>query len=181
MQPVQQTVVTVVKNYNRQAFLLCVSLGWMACSGENKVEDSGEIEVVPSHCNAGTYSVQLQVWSQSEQENVTEDPPLCEHIVDVDFLEGGGFQSENICEFERGGETRRITYRFSGQHQSDTEYGGEVIMIRGNGNEESSTFSGYCEQLDNTIDLRFDWYILLNTPNGQREHHGRLHYPIDEN
>ena len=44
MQPVQQTVVTVVKSYNRQAFLLCVSLGWMACSGGNKVEDSGEIE-----------------------------------------------------------------------------------------------------------------------------------------
>ncbi|MEC7988087.1 MAG: hypothetical protein VX278_23170 [Myxococcota bacterium] len=153
---------------------------YCGCSQSDSKEDSGEISEAPTHCDAGNYTTQLRVWSQSEEETFAESQPLCETTFEATFLEGGGFQSTGICEFERNGETRQIDYRLSGQHQGDTEYGGEVVMTRRNGNEESSTFFGHCAQQTDGIDLRFDWYILLGTPNGSREHHGALNYPIQE-
>ena len=66
-----------------------------------------------------------------------------------------------------------VHYELLGQRAEENEYTGSVLFTRGNGEEEESSLFGYCTH-DERIDVHFEWYIVLNTPNGVREHHAVL-------
>ena len=147
----------------------------------NKEVNSQEIdsEKTSNLCEAATYSVLLQVYAQSDEPAFTEDPPLCETPLEIHFLEDDTFESEGICEFDRNGQTRQLQLQLSGQRQQDTEYSGEVVMTRGNGEEVSSSVEGSCQKQGEDVDIDFEWFLVFQTPYGEREHHGMLHNRTD--
>ena len=147
----------------------------------NKEVNSQEIdnEKVSNLCEAATYSVLLQVYAQSEEPTFTENPPLCETPFEIEFREDDTFESEGNCEFERAGETRSLELQISGQKQQDTEYSGEVVMIRRNGEAVSSSVEGSCQKQGEGVEIDFEWYLVFQTPHGEREHHGILHNSTD--
>jgi hypothetical protein len=138
--------------------------------GEAATEES---DVQSSFCLDGTYPLTLQVWSSTEEEdNFVETEPLCEHSSEItlisDLIEGA-FE----CEFERGNQTRVLSYTLAGQKEEGVQYTGTVLFTRGNGEEEDSSFSGHCIH-EERLELHFEWYLVFETPNGVREHHAVL-------
>jgi len=149
-------------------------IGMLFLSCASTESETEEKIVEQSGCSPGVYSVYLKVWTQGEEENNIDTETLCETDFAVEFFEDGRVESAGICEFERGNNTRRLTYDIRGQHQDADDYEGDVIFTRGNGDIEETTFTGYCSQQDTEIDILFEWYLSFTAGNGTRNHHATI-------
>ena len=145
----------------------------------SKEQDSAVIENPSTTCSEDNYAIPLHVWSNRPEESAfVDDDPFCIGDFSLD-ISSDDVSGSGICYFERGGETRELTYALSGTPQNENDYTGEIIMTRGNGSTESSTFSGSCKEEEDTLTIHFDWYMVFNTPGGEREHYGVLDNQTD--
>ena len=141
--------------------------------------DSATIENPSTTCSDGNHALSLYVWSSRPEESAfVDDDPFCMGEFDLDIA-SDGISGNGMCSFERGGEARELIYDLSGTRQNENDYTGEIIMTRGNGSTESSTFSGSCKHEEETRIIHFDWYMVFDTPGGEREHYGVLENQTD--
>ena len=125
------------------------------------------------HCTDGTYSGTFSVWSdRPEEENVTQEEPLCENTIDV-YVEGDLIHTSFDCTFQRGGQERTLEYEVSGLRAEDTRYSGDVWFTRGNGAVEQTSFEGACER-GTPISLSLKWYLDFESPGGLRSHSAEI-------
>ena len=156
-------------------YTLFLNLFFYACESPDKnLTDTADIGDEYSACPTGIYSALLQVWNDEEGDNLVDTPPFCEAPFDIELRDDGILYSTGVCEFERGQQTRILSYVFEGEPNESDLYLGEVSLVRQNGMETTASFSGSCTQMESSVDIRIDWNMAVTTPNGQRLHIGIL-------
>ena len=162
-------------NWKGTMYTLLLNLSLYACqsTAKNSV-DTADIGNESSLCPTGIYSAILQVWNDDEGDNLVDTPPFCEAPFDIEIQDDGTLYSAGDCEFERGQQTRTLSYVFQGEPDESERYLGEVSLARQNGMETTASFSGSCTQTESNVDIRIDWNMSVTTPNGERLHIGVL-------
>ena len=158
-------------------YTVLLNIFFYACDSSDKtIEDTVLQEEDSLVCPNGVYSALLQVWNSEEDEgeNFADTPPLCEAPFDIECRDDGILYSAGDCEFQRGQQTRIFSYVFEGELDDSDRYLGEVSLVRPNGTETLSSFSGSCTQTESTVEIRIDWNMSVTTPNGERLHIGVL-------
>ena len=141
-----------------------------ATQQEKPIEDAVEESY---HCTDGSYSALFSVWSdRPNEENFTEEEPLCENTIDV-FVEGDQIHTSFDCTFQRGGQQRTLEYEISGLRSEDVNYAGEVWFTRGNGDVVETAFNGTCER-GTPISLSLEWSLDFESPGGLRSHSAEI-------
>ncbi|MAA80367.1 MAG: hypothetical protein CL916_14020, partial [Deltaproteobacteria bacterium] len=116
---------------------------WLACATQQE-KPTEEFVEESHHCTDGSYAATFSVWSdRPDEENFTEEDPLCENTIDV-YVEGDLIQTSFECTFQRGGQDRILEYEISGLHSDEANYAGDVWFTRGNGEVVQTSFNGTC-------------------------------------
>ena len=156
-------------------YTVLLNVFFYACESTDKSEsDTSDIADVSPICQTGTYPALLQVWNGDEGDNLVDTPPFCEAPFNIEIQDDETLYSTGDCEFERGQQTRILSYAFQAEHDDSGGYSGEVSMTRQNGMETTASFSGSCTQTESSVDIRIDWNMSVSTPNGERVHIGVL-------
>lgn len=145
---------------------------WLACATQQE-KPIEETVVKHNHCTDGVFLGMFSVWSdRPEEENVTEEEPLCENTIDVS-VEGELIHTSFDCTFQRGGQIRTLEYELSGLRDEETRYAGDVWFTRGNGDVVQTSFEGTCER-GTPISLSLKWYLDFESPGGLRSHSAEI-------
>ena len=157
-------------------YTMFIHLFFFGCESPDKtIRDTADIVEDSIICPDGVYPALLQVWNGEEGgENLVDTPPFCEAPFDIELRDDGILYSAGDCEFERGQQTRTLSYVFQGEVNESMSYSGEVSLVRQNGTETLESFSCSCTQTESTVDIRIDWSMYVTTPNGERLHVGKL-------
>lgn len=156
-------------------YIVLLNASFYACQSTDKTDvDTAVIENNYISCPTDLYSALLQVWNDDEGDNLVDTPPFCEAPFDIEIQDDGTLYSAGDCEFERGQQTRTLSYVFQGEPDESERYLGEVSLVRQNGMETTASFSGSCTQTESSVDIRIDWNMSVTTPNGERLHIGVL-------
>lgn len=156
-------------------YTLLLNASFYACQSTDKTDfDTAVIDNNYISCPTDLYSALLQVWNDDEGDNLVDTPPFCEAPFDIEIRDDGILYSAGDCEFERGQQTRILSYVFEGETDDSGRYLGEVSLERQNGMETTASFSGSCTQMESSVDIRIDWNMAVTTPNGERLHIGIL-------
>ena len=166
-------VVFCSENWKENMYTLLMTVFFYACESPDKnILDTATVEDEPLNCPTGVYPALLQVWNGEEQDNLVDTPPFCEDLFDIELQNEGVLYSAGDCEFERGEQTRILSYVFQGELDESGQYAGEVSLVKQNGTEDLASFSGSCTQTESTVQIRIDWSMTVTTPNGERLHVG---------
>ena len=160
-------------------YTLFVPAFFYACESPDKsILDTAALETEPLGCPIGEYPALLQVWNGEdggeEGENLVDTPPFCEAPFIIELREEGVLYSAGDCEFERGQQTRILSYVFQGEVDESDRYSGEVSLVRQNGTETFASLSGSCTQTESSTQIDIYWNMSVTTPNGQKVHVGVL-------
>lgn len=160
-------------------YTLLMNLLFYACESPDKSTlDTATTKQASLGCPIGVYSALLQVWNgeqgSEEGENLVDTPPFCEAPFNIEIQDDETLYSAGDCEFERGQQTRILSYVFQAALDESGGYSGEVSLVRQNGTEDLSAFSGSCSQTESSVAIRIDWNMSVTTPNGERVHIGVL-------
>lgn len=160
-------------------YALLMNVFFYACNPQDKSAlDTATTKEDSPTCPIGVYSALLQVWNgeqgNEEGESLVDTPPFCEAPFNIELQEDETLYSAGDCEFERGQQTRILSYVFQAALEDSGDYSGEVSLVRQNGTEDLALFSGSCTQTDSSVDIRIDWNMSVTTPNGERVHIGVL-------
>ena len=150
--------------------LLWVGLG-VGCESEEK-----EVQQVPEEwsCPSATYPALFQVWSNREERNLVDVPPLCEAAFDIEIGDDGQIYSGGECVVQNGQQNRILVYEFQGMMEEDGEDVGEVRLTKRNGEEELASFSASCVETEAGTEIEITWSMIVTTPNGEIIHNGSL-------
>ena len=144
----------------------------IACATQQEKPTEEQVEE-SYYCTDGAYSGIFSVWSdRPEEENFTQEEPLCENIIEV-YVEEDLIHTSFDCTFQRGGQERTLEYELSGLRSDDTRYSGDVWFTRGNGTVEQTSFDGTCER-GAPISLSLKWYLDFESPGGLRSHSAEI-------
>ena len=129
-------------------------------------------------CLPGSYPALFSLWTSrqqdTEEEYAVDPPPQCEASFDIDIHNDGSIVSSGDCIIQMGSNSRTLSYSFIGEQISSTTYSGNVTLTKPNGEQHTDSFDGYCRLEEAVLSLQLTWFMVVTTPNGEREHRGKL-------
>ena len=126
-----------------------------------------------------TYPAVLQLWtSRSEvdsDQHLIDPPAQGEASFDIQISTDGRLASNDGCTFQTGSNSRILDFLFTGYPENGVSYTGEVTLTKPNGEQHTDMFYGDCFAAAGDTSVQMEWFMLVPTPNGYREHRGKLH------